>query len=90
MNGETAFFKLETDFVANANRCYLETDEDIQPEQQSSKGLTMNFADGETSSIRSIGKEVGEKAIYTVSGQRVESMSRPGLYIVGGRKIVVR
>ena len=29
-------------------------------------------------------------AVYTLSGQRIEKIHRPGLYIVGGRKVVVR
>lgn len=88
MDGETAFFKLETDYTSNANRCYLETTEDIQPKDPESKGLTMRFADEEVNSITTVSHTNQSKAIYTLSGQRVTTMSRPGIYIVDGRKII--
>lgn len=47
---------------------------------------------GDSSSVEAIGAEAAPQAdaIFTLDGRRVSSMSAPGLYIVGGRKVIVR
>ncbi len=46
-------------------------------------------ADNETTGIAAIATAApADGAIYTLQGIRVNSMSRPGIYIVGGRKVV--
>lgn len=42
------------------------------------------------SSINSIATDSAKKQIFTISGQKVSSMSQPGLYIVNGKKVLVR
>ncbi|MCR4995101.1 MAG: DUF6359 domain-containing protein [Bacteroidales bacterium] len=48
--------------------------------------------DGEnyTTRIQAVEVENTNKAIYTVAGQRVNTMAQPGLYIVGGKKVLVK
>ena len=53
---------------------------------------TFSF-DGETfTGVHSIAAEAAPaaQAIYTVAGQRVQNMNKAGLYIVGGKKVVVK
>ena len=53
---------------------------------------TFSF-DGETfTGVHSIDAEAAPaaQAIYTVAGQRVQNMNKAGLYIVGGKKVVVK
>ena len=50
----------------------------------------LNISDA-TSSIKSVsGRMNADVEIYDICGNRVKDMSRPGIYISGGRKIVVR
>lgn len=50
----------------------------------------LNISDA-TSSIKSVsGRMDADVEIYDICGNRVKDMSRPGIYISGGRKIVVR
>lgn len=50
------------------------------------KGFTLN---GEATGIEGVNANVeNAKAIYNLSGQRVASMAKPGLYIVNGKKVV--
>lgn len=50
------------------------------------KGFTLN---GEATGIEGVNANVeNAKAIYSLNGQRVASMAKPGLYIVNGKKVV--
>ena len=52
------------------------------------KGFTLN---GEATGIEGVNANVeNAKAIYNLNGQRVASMAKPGLYIVNGKKMVVK
>ena len=52
------------------------------------KGFAFN---GEATGIEGVNANVeNAKAIYNLNGQRVASMAKPGLYIVNGKKMVVR
>lgn len=52
------------------------------------KGFTLS---GEATGIEGVNANVENvKAIYNLNGQRVASMAKPGLYIVNGKKMVVR
>lgn len=52
------------------------------------KGFTLS---GEATGIEGVNANVEKaKAIYNLNGQRVASMAKPGLYIVNGKKMVVR
>ena len=52
------------------------------------KGFTLS---GEATGIEGVNANVeNAKAIYNLNGQRVASMAKPGLYIVNGKKMVVR
>lgn len=53
------------------------------------KAITDFSLDGQTrvADLRTI---VGTKAIYNLAGQRLQSLSRSGLYIIDGKKVVVK
>ena len=52
------------------------------------KGFTLS---GEATGIEGVNANLeNAKAIYNLNGQRVASMAKPGLYIVNGKKMVVR
>ena len=73
-----------THFLNNANKAYLSV--------TNAKGANMirfNFG-GETTAIDGAEVENSVKTIYDLSGRKVSGMSAPGLYIVNGKKVLVK
>ena len=58
------------------------------------KLLTFGFGNGETTGIDmpSMGNTSGSTKVYNLNGQRVDNMLgvQPGIYIVNGKKIIVK
>ncbi len=53
------------------------------------KAITDFSLDGQTH-VADLRTTVGTKAIYNLAGQRLQSLSRSGLYIIDGKKVVVK
>ena len=53
------------------------------------KAITDFSLDGQTR-VADLRSTVGTKAIYNLAGQRLQSLSRSGLYIIDGKKVVVK
>lgn len=71
-------------FYVKAGTAYLA----VPAGENAAKGFTLN---GEATGIEGVNANVeNAKAIYNLNGQRVASMAKPGLYIVNGKKMVVR
>lgn len=72
-------------FYVKAGTAYLAV---LKANAADAKGFTLN---GEATDIEGVNANVeNAKAIYNLNGQRVASMAKPGLYIVNGKKMVVR
>lgn len=72
-------------FYVKAGTAYLAVPE---TNVAGAKGFTLS---GEATGIEGVNANVeNAKAIYNLNGQRVASMAKPGLYIVNGKKMVVR
>lgn len=72
-------------FYVKAGTAYLAVPE---ANTTGAKGFTLN---GEATGIEGVNANVeNAKAIYNLNGQRVASMAKPGLYIVNGKKMIVR
>lgn len=57
-------------------------------ETSNAKGFTFG---GETTGVENVNVAVNQnKTIYNLNGQRVSNMSQAGLYIVNGKKVVIR
>lgn len=57
-------------------------------ETNNAKGFSF---DGETTGVENVNVAVNQsKTIYNLNGQRVSNMSQAGLYIVNGKKVVIR
>ena len=83
------FYKLTADHTLDAKKAYLETDTDITPTGDSARVL-MVFDDGQTTSIDNIqGRKVDEGIYYNLSGQRVQNPTK-GLYVVNGKKVIIK
>lgn len=71
-------------FFVKAGTAYLA----VPAGEATAKGFAFN---GEATGIEGVNANVeNAKAVYNLNGQRVASMAKPGLYIVNGKKMVVR
>ena len=71
-------------FLNNANKAYL-------PKTAGMSAASYSFRFGEgTTGIENVEVENAVKAIYDLTGRKVEAISAPGIYIVNGVKRVVR
>ena len=73
-----------TSFKNNANKAYLK----VAPGAALSTSLRFDF-DG-TTDIENVEVENQVKAIYDLTGRRIESITAPGIYIVNGKKVLVK
>ncbi len=79
--------KAEGTFLNNANKAYL-----VVPTAQAEGVASYSFRFGEgTTGIDEVKGENGNvKTIYDLTGRRVEAITAPGIYIVGGKKVLVK
>lgn len=71
-----------------ANHCYLQISV-----ASGTRSLTIEHGDGNTTDIHTTRKDHGvmiSDKYYTLSGQRIDKPTKKGLYIVNGRKVVIK
>lgn len=94
------FYILPTDYsesgnpyhILNRHKAYLETGTNLTPSGTGGARVALIFDDGEaTTSIQAVEKKqvVNDNVYFTLSGQRVQNPTR-GLYIVNGKKVVIK
>ena len=75
-----------TAFLNNANKAYL-------PMQEGAEGIksySFRFGEG-TTGVEEVKTENGNvKTVYDLTGRRVEAITAPGIYIVNGKKVLVK
>ena len=72
-------------FIVKTGTAYLAVP---ASEANNAKGFAF---DGETTGVENVNVAVNQnKTIYNLNGQRVSNMSQAGLYIVNGKKVVIR
>ena len=93
VNGIVGFYKAEmnqsdgTAFLNNAYKAYLPVSA-LPTSAQNAKALKFDFG---TTGVEGVKVETeGKKVIYDLSGRRVNDMTAPGLYIVNGKKVLVK
>ena len=74
-----------THFLNNAYKAYLPA----SALTSNANMLRFDFS-GETTGVEEVEVESTVKTIYDLSGRKVSSMSAPGLYIVNGKKVLVK
>ena len=75
----------QTHFKNNAHKAYLlATDGAL-----TAASYSFRFGEG-TTGIENVVTENGAKAIFDLTGRRVEAISAPGIYIVNGKKVLVK
>ena len=87
VDGKVGLYKAEMMggvFLNNANKAYLPA----TAVQSNAKALKFNF---DTTGVEGVKVETaGKKVIYDLSGRRVNEMTQPGIYIVNGKKVMVK
>lgn len=76
----------DTHFLNNANKAYLPA----TAVPQTSQVQALFFDVDETTGVDNVQVESATKTIYDLSGRKVSGMSAPGLYIVNGKKVLVK
>ena len=71
-------------WLNNANKAYLPASV-----ANGAASYSFRFGDG-TTGIENVEVENEVKAIYDLTGRRVEEITAPGIYIVGGKKVLVK
>ena len=74
-------------FINNAGKAYLPASA-VPAAAQASNGF--RFGEGTTGVDEITENRVQSTVIYDLTGRRVEAISAPGIYIVGGRKVLVK
>jgi hypothetical protein len=72
-------------WLNNAFKAYLPAPANAQ----GVKSYSLRFEDG-TTGIEGVEVENEVKAIYDLTGRRVEAITAPGIYIVNGKKVLVK
>lgn len=91
-SGTPAFYKLTADHTLAAHKAYLETSTDIKP---TSAPLMLDFGNGTTAIMDVFQDEMKQQPVqedgvyYTLQGTRVQNPTK-GLYILNGKKIIVK
>ena len=76
----------DTHFKNNANKAYL-----VVPTAQAEGVASYSFRFGEgTTGVENVVAENEVKAIYDLTGRRVEAITAPGIYVVNGKKVLVK
>ena len=75
-----------TAFLNNANKAYLAMQEGVE----GIKSYSFRFEGGTTGINEVKGENGNVKTIYDLTGRRVENVTAPGIYIVNGKKVLVK
>ena len=87
VEGEVGFYKdafNNSRFQNNSHKAYLYVEG-----TQNAASYSFRFEDG-TTAIENVEVENEVKAIYDLTGRRVEEITAPGIYIVNGKKVLVK
>lgn len=83
--GTPSFYKLTANHTLAAHKAYLETPTDITP---TGARMALIFSDDETTGINNVNVNYNDNW-YDMQGRKVKA-TKKGLYIVNGRKVVIK
>ena len=73
-----------TSFKNNANKAYLPTVSGV------AMSASLRFDFGGTTTVEEVETENAEAVIYDLSGRRINEITEAGIYIIGGKKVLVK
>ena len=74
-----------TAFINNSHKAFLAT-----PVVEGVASYSFRFGEGTTGISEVKGESGNVKGIYDLTGRRVEAITAPGIYVVGGKKVLVK
>ena len=77
-----------TSWLNNSHKAYLPASA-VPATANNAASFSFRFGEG-TTAIENVEVENKVKAIYDLTGRRVETITAPGIYIVGGKKVLVK
>ena len=77
----------EGTFLNNSHKAYLPKSA-LSEAAKASKALRFTF--GSTTAVEDIETENGVKTIYDLSGRKLSEITAPGIYIINGKKVVIK
>ena len=89
-SGSDYAFNKATGAMLAANRAYLHTSYDVTASGSARLVLVFDDDDSSTTAVSRIRETAAEGKVYNLRGQRVENPKKGGLYIVDGRKMVIK
>ena len=92
VDGVVGLYKAEMvdgTWLNNANKAYLPASA-VPAEVQDAASFSFRFGEGTTGIDEITDNRVQSTVIYDHTGRRVEEITAPGIYIVGGKKVFVR
>ena len=78
----------EGQWLNNANKAYLPASA-VPAAAQGAANFSFRF-EGGTTGVENVEVENASNVIYDLTGRRVEAITAPGIYIVGGKKVLVK
>ena len=89
VDGQVGFYNAKlgednTQFKNTANKAYL-----LVKGKSPIASYSFRFGEG-TTNVENVVVENEVKAIYDLTGRRIEAITAPGIYIVGGKKVLVK
>ena len=94
VDGEYGFYKAamnqqdDTAWLANAGKAYLPVSA-LPASAQGAASFSFRFGEG-TTAIENVEVENEVKTIYDLTGRRIEAITAPGIYIINGKKVLVK
>ena len=95
VDGEYGFYKAAmnqqdgTAWLANGGKAYLPV-KNLPKNAQGAASFSFRFGEGTTGVDELIEQRAESKVIFDLTGRRVEAITAPGIYIVGGKKVLVK
>ena len=95
VDGEYGFYKADmnqldgTAWLANAGKAYLPVSA-LPASAQGAASFSFRFGEGTTGIDEITEQRAESKDIYDLTGRRVEAITAPGIYIVNGKKVLVK
>ena len=96
LGGNNTLYYPSGDVNVNGFRAYFQLNKGLTAGEPSSSGAARAFVlniDGDQTGIRSLTPDAspkGEGSIYSLDGRKVQNTTRKGIYIVNGKKVVVK
>ncbi len=82
--------EVPVDMTGKMTEYKLYCDIDIDMSTLLGQVINVKFGNEDVTGIEQIAGEKGEKVVFDLTGRRVEAITAPGIYIVNGKKVIVK